>query len=81
VKDIQVNTRHHYTGLSICGCTAHALIGDTRDHDWMVLITAEGPCHPDRPAVLAVVPSATDDDAVASITDGDWPQVAWVGAA
>jgi len=47
----------------------------------MVLITAEGPCHPDRPAVLAVVPSATDDDAVASITDGDWPQVAWVGAA
>ena len=83
IKDIDMVTRHEYVGLSTCGCTAFAQIGQPRrvrhrrKFAWQVLILAAGPCHPDGLEVIAVERFATERDAVASIESG-WPEVVWV---
>lgn len=83
MKEVEIVARHQYTGISVCGCTAFAVIGKPkRRHDralgWVIMFAAEGPCHPNGLEVLDVVSVATEADAVSSIENGDWPGVCWV---
>ncbi|HME79332.1 MAG TPA: hypothetical protein VKI00_27840 [Mycobacterium sp.] len=79
-------TRHEYVGLSTCGCTAFAQIGQPRRvrhrrrFAWQVLILAAGPCHPDGLEVIDVQTFDTESAAVSAI-ECDWPSVVWLKSA
>jgi hypothetical protein len=85
MKDVELVTRREYVGLSTCGCTAFALICEPkrkrhRALGWKVVLMASGPCHPHGLEGIGGADFATEADAIASIENGDWPEIVWVRA-
>jgi hypothetical protein len=87
MKVTDMTTVHSYTGLSTCGCTAFAIVGqpnrlrDRRRFKWSATVMAYGgPCRLDGPDGLEVLGHATfasEAEAIAFIENGDWPGVVW----